>query len=141
MIEKIWSGESPLWRLLLPLSWLYGLVSGAIRLCYKLKLKRAWRAPVPVVVVGNLTAGGNGKTPVVVWLVEQLQQYVQGGYLYVPVKQEQHKRWGELSGYRAELKIRNAEIIREYRSGVPILEIASKYGLSEYAVKKIIYQK
>lgn len=47
MIEKIWSGESPLWRLLLPLSWLYGLVSGAIRLCYKLKLKRAWRAPVP----------------------------------------------------------------------------------------------
>lgn len=61
MIEKIWSGESPLWRLLLPLSWLYGLVSGAIRLCYKLKLKRAWRAPIPVVVVGNLTAGGNGK--------------------------------------------------------------------------------
>lgn len=56
--------------------WLYGLVSGAIRLCYKLKLKRAWRAPVPVVVVGNLTAGGNGKTPVVVWLVEQLQQRV-----------------------------------------------------------------
>ena len=74
MIEKIWSGESPLWRLLLPLSWLYGLVSGDIRLCYKLKLKRAWRAPVPVVVVGNLTAGGNGKTPVVVWLVEQLQK-------------------------------------------------------------------
>ena len=28
MIARIWSGESPLWRLLLPLSWLYGLVSG-----------------------------------------------------------------------------------------------------------------
>ncbi|MDA8498038.1 MULTISPECIES: tetraacyldisaccharide 4'-kinase [unclassified Citrobacter] len=74
MIARIWSGESPLWRLLLPLSWLYGLVSGGIRLCYKLGLKRAWRAPVPVVIVGNLTAGGNGKTPVVIWLVEQLQQ-------------------------------------------------------------------
>lgn len=74
MIARIWSGESPLWRLLLPLSWLYGLVSGTIRLMYRLGLKRAWRAPVPVVVVGNLTAGGNGKTPVVIWLVEQLQK-------------------------------------------------------------------
>ncbi|WP_448868288.1 tetraacyldisaccharide 4'-kinase [Enterobacter ludwigii] len=74
MIARIWSGESPLWLLLLPLSWLYGLVSGLIRLLYRLGLKQAWRAPVPVVVVGNLTAGGNGKTPVVIWLVEQLQK-------------------------------------------------------------------
>ncbi|MGL5701463.1 MAG: tetraacyldisaccharide 4'-kinase [Kluyvera sp.] len=74
MIAKIWSGESPLWRLLLPLSWLYGLVSGLIRLSYQLGLKKSWRAPCPVVVVGNLTAGGNGKTPVVIWLVEQLQR-------------------------------------------------------------------
>lgn len=74
MIARIWSGESPLWLLLLPLSWLYGLVSGLIRLCYRIGIKRAWRAPVPVVVVGNLTAGGNGKTPVVIWLVEQLAQ-------------------------------------------------------------------
>ncbi len=74
MIARIWSGESLLWLLLLPLSWLYGLVSGLIRLSYKVGLKRAWRAPVPVVVVGNLTAGGNGKTPVVIWLVEQLTQ-------------------------------------------------------------------
>ncbi|MBA7857568.1 tetraacyldisaccharide 4'-kinase [Enterobacter cloacae complex sp. 2024EL-00215] len=74
MIARIWSGESPLWLLLLPLSWLYGLVSGIIRQLYRLGIKRAWRAPVPVVVVGNLTAGGNGKTPVVIWLVEQLQK-------------------------------------------------------------------
>lgn len=74
MIDKIWSGKSPLWLLLLPLSWLYGLVSSVIRLSYRAGWRRAWRAPVPVVVVGNLTAGGNGKTPVVIWLVEQFQQ-------------------------------------------------------------------
>lgn len=74
MISRIWSGESWLWILLLPFSWLYGLVSGLIRLSYRLGLKKTWRAPVPVVVVGNLTAGGNGKTPVVIWLVEQLQR-------------------------------------------------------------------
>lgn len=74
MIEKIWSGQSRLWLLLLPLAALYGLVSTLIRLSYRLGWRKVWRAPVPVVVVGNLTAGGNGKTPVVVWLVEQLQQ-------------------------------------------------------------------
>jgi tetraacyldisaccharide-1-P 4'-kinase len=40
MIARIWSGESPLWLLLLPLSWLYGLVSGIIRLLYRLGMKR-----------------------------------------------------------------------------------------------------
>jgi len=74
MIERIWSGKSRLYLLLLPFSWVYGLISGAIRLSYRLGLCQSWRAPVPVVVVGNLTAGGNGKTPVVIWLVEQLQQ-------------------------------------------------------------------
>ena len=72
MIAKIWSGESPLWRLLLPLSWLYGLVSGIIRLSYQPGTKKSWRAPCSVGVVGNLTAGGNGKTPVAIWLVVQL---------------------------------------------------------------------
>lgn len=74
MIERIWSGGSLVYLLLLPLSWLYGLVSGLIRLSYRCGLRNSWRAPVPIVIVGNLTAGGNGKTPMVIWLVEHLQQ-------------------------------------------------------------------
>ncbi|MEQ9769731.1 tetraacyldisaccharide 4'-kinase [Pectobacterium jejuense] len=74
MIERIWSGQSPLYWLLLPLSWLYGLITFLIRQSYRLGWRKSWRSPVPVVVVGNLTAGGNGKTPVVIWLVEQLQR-------------------------------------------------------------------
>lgn len=74
MIERIWSGQSRLYLLLLPLSWLYGAVTWLIRASYRLGLRSAWRSPVPVIIVGNLTAGGNGKTPVVIWLVEQLQQ-------------------------------------------------------------------
>ncbi|ANI28738.1 tetraacyldisaccharide 4'-kinase [Yersinia entomophaga] len=73
MIERIWSGESRLYWLLLPLSWLYGGISWLIKSSYRLGLRTSWRSPVPVVVVGNLTAGGNGKTPVVIWLVEQLR--------------------------------------------------------------------
>ncbi|MCU5775030.1 tetraacyldisaccharide 4'-kinase [Erwiniaceae bacterium BAC15a-03b] len=74
MIERIWSGRSLLYILLLPLSWLYGLISNGIRLSYQLGWRKVWRASLPVVVVGNLTAGGNGKTPVVIWLVEALQR-------------------------------------------------------------------
>ncbi|MFA3761531.1 tetraacyldisaccharide 4'-kinase [Yersinia sp. 2466 StPb PI] len=73
MIERIWSGRSRLYLLLLPLSWLYGAVTALIRASYSLGWRSAWRSPVPVVIVGNLTAGGNGKTPVVIWLVEQLK--------------------------------------------------------------------
>ncbi|CAH0524094.1 Tetraacyldisaccharide 4'-kinase [Allocatenococcus thiocycli] len=78
MIEKIWFENHPLkyllWPLLWPLSLLFGAISQSKRKQYQQGSKQAYQAPVPVVVVGNITAGGNGKTPVVVWLVEQLQQ-------------------------------------------------------------------
>ncbi|MGP4130778.1 tetraacyldisaccharide 4'-kinase [Pantoea tagorei] len=74
MIERIWSGRSPLWLLLWPLSLIYGAISSLIRLSYQRGWRKSWRAPVPVVVVGNLTAGGNGKTPVAIWLVQALQR-------------------------------------------------------------------
>ncbi|AKH88746.1 tetraacyldisaccharide 4'-kinase [Edwardsiella tarda] len=74
MIARIWSGRSPLYLLLLPFSWLYGLIAWLRRQAYRRGWRAVWRAPLPVVVVGNLTAGGNGKTPLVIWLVEQLQQ-------------------------------------------------------------------
>lgn len=74
MIARIWSGRSRLYLLLLPFAWLYGLIAWLRRQAYRRGWRQVWRAPLPVVVVGNLTAGGNGKTPLVIWLVEQLQR-------------------------------------------------------------------
>lgn len=74
-------------------------------------------------------------------LVKELQSYVQGEYIYIPVEQEQQKRWGEVSGYRKELEQRNQKIKQEYQSGISINCLAEKYCLSLYAVRKIIYQK
>jgi tetraacyldisaccharide 4'-kinase len=54
---------------LLPLSWLFGLLAGLRRWLYRCGVLRSCRLPVPVVVVGNLTVGGSGKTPLVLWLV------------------------------------------------------------------------
>lgn len=74
-------------------------------------------------------------------LVKELQSYIQGGYIYVPANPEQQKHWGELSGYRRELKERNLKIVEEYHSGFSIEVLADKYFLSVYAIRKIIYKK
>ncbi len=60
--------------MLWPLSLLYGAVTALRRTAYALGLYRAEPAPVPVVVVGNLVAGGAGKTPTVIALVQALRQ-------------------------------------------------------------------
>lgn len=74
-------------------------------------------------------------------LIEQLQSYIQGGYIYVPASQEQQKHWGEVSGYRRELQQRNEAIAEEYSQGIPMEFLADKYCLSIYAIRKIIYKK
>lgn len=78
MVEKIWFENHflswLLWPLLWPLSLLFKQISLYRRKQFLLKRSDSFRAPVPIVVVGNITAGGNGKTPVVIWLVEQLQK-------------------------------------------------------------------
>ena len=74
-------------------------------------------------------------------LIEELQKYVQAGYIYIPAKEEQHRSWGELSGYRKELENRNEMIIAEYKQGVSMEKLSERYNLSIYTIRKIIYQK
>ena len=59
-------------RLLWPLGALFGWLAGRRRRRYLSGRAKPWRAPVPVVVVGNITAGGTGKTPLVIWLTRWL---------------------------------------------------------------------
>ncbi len=56
-----------------PLSWVFGRASGRRRRSYATSTEKTWRAPVPVVVVGNITAGGTGKTPLVMALAAWLE--------------------------------------------------------------------
>lgn len=74
-IERAWQQGHLLMWLLLPLRLLYGFITSCRRMSYRLGIKRTVSLDVPVIVVGNITVGGNGKTPVVIWLAHLLQQH------------------------------------------------------------------
>lgn len=69
-----WYSNSKLVWLLLPFSLLFWLISQIRRALFSLNILSSYKSPKPVIIVGNLSVGGNGKTPVVVWLVEELQK-------------------------------------------------------------------
>jgi tetraacyldisaccharide 4'-kinase len=74
LIEKVWFENHPakwwLVPLLLPLSALFFLISTFRRFAFNLGLFKSYSVNKPVIVVGNIGVGGNGKTPVVIHLVE-----------------------------------------------------------------------
>jgi tetraacyldisaccharide 4'-kinase len=71
-LTALWYRESAGFSLLAPLGWLYRLVMALRRTAYARGLLQVHRAGKPVIVVGNLTVGGTGKTPLVAWLAQQL---------------------------------------------------------------------
>ena len=60
--------------LLTPASWLYGLATSFRNYLYDKRLLSSYKPDIPVIVVGNLVAGGTGKTRVVAWLASQLSK-------------------------------------------------------------------
>lgn len=75
LIEQVWFNKHPakwcLVPLLLPFSLLFLCLSTLRRIFYRLGIFNSFKVSVPVVVVGNIGIGGNGKTPVVLFLIEQ----------------------------------------------------------------------
>lgn len=70
---RYWSRRGVGSFLALPLAALFGLVAAIRRRCYRSGCCRAVRLPLPVVVVGNISVGGSGKTPLVLWLAAHLR--------------------------------------------------------------------
>lgn len=72
-VTRAWQRQAPWLWLLLPISWLYGLVTMVRRQSYKSGMLSSYRAPVSVMVIGNISVGGSGKTPLIIALVKHLQ--------------------------------------------------------------------
>lgn len=71
-LEQQWYEGGPLPWLLLPVSFLFGLLTSLRRLCYRIGLCSSCKLPVPVIVVGNISVGGTGKTPMVEYVARLL---------------------------------------------------------------------
>jgi tetraacyldisaccharide 4'-kinase len=74
-IERYWQKATPLAVLLYPLALLFGVVVATRRLLYRTGLLRSTRLPVPVIVIGNISVGGTGKTPLVLWAIGFLARH------------------------------------------------------------------
>ncbi|GFZ33056.1 hypothetical protein CSC2_35820 [Clostridium zeae] len=72
-------------------------------------------------------------------LVKEIQKYIQGEYIYIPNQMKKRKKWGENSGSRAELRIRNEKIQSRYNNGCKIEHLAEEFFLSIESIKKIVY--
>jgi tetraacyldisaccharide 4'-kinase len=71
-LESSWYGAAPA-ALLRPFALLFGGMVAARRWAYRRGILASAHPGVPVIVVGNISVGGTGKTPLVLWLVQQLQ--------------------------------------------------------------------
>jgi len=69
---KFWARRGAVAWLLWPVSLVFAVAAAARRILYQLRIFRSAHPGIPVIVVGNLTVGGTGKTPLVIWIAEFL---------------------------------------------------------------------
>jgi tetraacyldisaccharide 4'-kinase len=81
MLNNIWYKkkleyyEYLLFLLLLPISWLFCLIVKIRRLAYKIGIFKTTKFDIPIIIVGNITVGGSGKTPLVIHLAKLLKKH------------------------------------------------------------------
>ncbi|MEN6412011.1 MAG: CD3324 family protein [Veillonellales bacterium] len=71
-------------------------------------------------------------------LLQAIQEYVDGEYLYVPRREGCQRTWGEGTASRQITLCRNAAIRRQYQNGASVRQLAEVYYLSPKTVYKIV---
>lgn len=72
-------------------------------------------------------------------LLRQVQKYAGGKTIYIP--SISHASWGEASGYRRYLALRNRDIRSRFKEGEAVDTLAEEYCLSPDSIRKILYKK
>lgn len=118
-------------RLLQPLAWLYGLLAALHRALYRRGWRRRQRAPVPLLVVGNLVAGGAGKTPAVMAVVDLLRQ--QGWTPGVISRGHGRRSHGvqAVTGQQTAADVGDEPLLIHLRTGAPVVVGADRAAAAQ----------
>ncbi len=71
-------------------------------------------------------------------LLEALQGYLDGGYLYIPRRAEHRRAWGERTRRKEETLARNRAIFRDYTAGLGVDELSARYFLAPKSIQRIL---
>ncbi|HCJ27966.1 MAG TPA: tetraacyldisaccharide 4'-kinase [Pseudomonas sp.] len=121
-LQRAWYEGHPALTLLAPLEALYRRVVIARRNKFVSGAAGCYRAPVPVVVVGNITVGGTGKTPLILWLIEHCRRrglkvgVVSRGYGATPPSHP----WRVMPAHSA-VEAGDEPLLIAQRTGVPVM--------------------
>ena len=74
-------------------------------------------------------------------LIRQIQEYADGVYIYIPRKPGARHKWGQKTGYKAELNTRNEHIRGEYEAGTSVITLSQRYHLSEKSIRRILQNR
>ncbi len=120
-LEYYWYRRSLIAYLLWPVAWMYCQLMRLRRGYFKFRNKFWPRLPVPVVIIGNISVGGTGKTPMVIWLANQLRSLglkpgiVSRGY------GGKAKQWPQaVSGRSDPLEVGDEPVLLATRVGCPV---------------------
>ena len=74
-------------------------------------------------------------------LIRKIQEYADGVYIYIPRRPGNRQPWGQETGYKAELKLRNDRIRSDYAAGENVTALSRKYHLSEKSIRRILQKR
>lgn len=130
--EAVWYGGHPLSYPLLPASWLYCGLVRLRRLAYRRAWLRSRRLPVPVIVVGNLTVGGTGKTPLVLGVTDLLRRRGYRPGILVRGYGGRGTRWPRLVTEDSDpFEVGDEPVLLARRSGCPVVAGTDRIAAGE----------
>jgi tetraacyldisaccharide 4'-kinase len=137
VFDRIWYTDNPARWLLWPVSWVYLTLARLRRMAYERGWQSIVEAPVPVIVVGNVSVGGTGKTPFVIWLADQLKQRGRRVGIVTRGYRGKGKEWPRAVDANSDPdEVGDEPVLLARRTGCPVVAGPDRVACVEALLKK-----